>query len=76
LSCLGLTCRTAKPATLFASDLFGLECWLFKGPAYYQMNLANLPHPKPVKGEGRHNTRLVAKPCERPTFIKFARCGC
>jgi hypothetical protein len=33
----GLTCRTAKPATLFASDLFGLECCL-KGPAYYQMN--------------------------------------
>jgi hypothetical protein len=24
-----LTCRTAKPATLFASDLFGLECWFF-----------------------------------------------
>jgi hypothetical protein len=57
-----LTC--GRPSRLpFASDLFGLECWLFKGPAYYQMNLAvNLPHPKGL-GEGhttQHTTRCQA----------------
>jgi hypothetical protein len=52
---------TDKPATLFASDLFGLECWLFKGRRTNEFG-SKPAAPNQLKGRSttQHTTRCQA----------------